>query len=248
MEKYIGCSGYYYDHWKGLFYPETLPKREWLKFYAEHFGTVEINNTFYRMPDEKTIKHWHSITPESFMFAVKGFRYFTHLKKLVIDEELIDNLAQFQHNISFLKDKLGPILWQLPGSFTVNLKKLDKFCAVLSNDFMHTFEFRHSSWFTKEVFDVLTKHSAALCIVSSPGNLPDHVIATSEIAYIRFHGQGSWYRDNYSNEDLQQWKQKLEVLPVKKLYAYFNNDIGGYAVHNGMYMARLFGITIKQAS
>lgn len=245
MEKYIGCSGYYYNHWKGLFYPDTLPKSEWLKFYAEHFSTVEINNTFYKMPDEKTMKHWYSVTPHNFTFAIKGFRYFTHLRKLTVDGELLDNLNHFLHATSFLKEKLGPILWQLPPSLTINLEKLESFCAKLSTGVTHVFEFRHQTWFAQSVYDVLSKYNMGLCIVSSPGNFPQHLLATTDVAYIRFHGQGSWYNDNYSNEDLQLWKQKLETLPVNKLYAYFNNDIGGYAITNGMYMASILGTVMQ---
>src|SRR6266542_3326505 len=190
MEKYIGCSGYYYDHWKGLFYPDDLPKREWLKFYADHFRTVEINNTFYKMPDEKTMKHWYSITPANFVFAIKGFRYFTHLRKFTVDKASLDNLAKFQRTTSFLKGKLGPLLWQLPPGFTMNLKKLDDFCAVLDPGFRYIFEFRHSSWFVQPVYEILNKYKHGLCIVSSPGNFPQDVITTTDIAYIRFHGQG----------------------------------------------------------
>jgi len=240
MEKYIGCSGYYYNHWKSLFYPENLAKKKWLAYYAEHFNTVEINNTFYRMPDEKAVKNWYDITPENFVFSVKGYRFITHMKKLTVDEVFIDFLERFQYTAGFLKDKLGPLLWQLPGNFSMNLGKLEKFCSMLSSGFQHVFEFRHESWFTQEVYDVLAKYKHGLCIVSAPGEFPEVLKLTSDISYIRFHGKGAWYNHNYSNEDLQLWKNKLEALPAKKMFAYFNNDINAYAVRNGEYFASLF--------
>src|SRR5690554_6158869 len=116
METFVGCSGYYYNHWKGVFYPGTLPKKEWLPFYAQHFNTVEINNTFYKMPEEKTIRKWYDITPPDFVFSLKGFRHITHLKRLSYDTELLDYLDQFLHTAAYLKEKSGPILWQFPAS------------------------------------------------------------------------------------------------------------------------------------
>jgi uncharacterized protein YecE (DUF72 family) len=240
MERFIGCSGYYYNHWKGIFYPNNLPKYKWLEFYVQHFKTVEINNTFYRMPEEKTVKNWYARTPADFSFAVKGFRFLTHMKKLTVDVLSLESLHQFQTTVALLKDKLGPLLWQLPGSFTLNLTKLEKFCSSISPEFNHVFEFRHASWFVPEVYDLLHKYNCGLCIVSSPGSVPEVVKTTSNIAYIRFHGKGSWYDDNYGNEDLQAWKARLAQIPANKLYAYFNNDIGGYAIHNAKYLETLF--------
>lgn len=249
MEKFIGCSGYYYNHWIGLFYPENMAKREWLSFYAEHFNTVEINNTFYRMPEEKAIKRWYEITPDDFVFSVKGFRFITHLKKLQIDQELLNSVDQFQRTVSLLKHKLGPILWQFPGTFKLNLAKLEKFCSCLSPEFHHVFEFRDAGWFITDVYDMLQKYHYGLCIVSSPGRVPAVIKVTSEIAYIRFHGSETWYDSNYSNDDLRLWKDKLIVLPAKKLFAYFNNDIHAYAIYNGEYFASLleqkFSLTAK---
>jgi uncharacterized protein YecE (DUF72 family) len=241
MEVYIGCSGYYYSHWKGLFYPATLPRNQWLNFYAQYFNTVEINNTFYKMPQEKTIRNWYDISPEGFIFTLKGFRYITHLKRLTFDETLLDYILQFQRLASVLKEKAGPVLWQFPGSFKADTERLEKFCAQLSYDFQHVFEFRDPSWFTPAVYAILEKYHHTLCIVSAPGNIPEVVMATSDMAYARLHGKNSWYNDNYSDQELQLWKQRLEQLPVKKLFVYFNNDIGGHAVFNGQYLASLFG-------
>lgn len=243
METFIGCSGYYYNHWKGLFYPASLPKSKWLSYYAEHFKTVEINNTFYKMPGEKAIKNWYDMTPSDFIFSLKGFRYITHLKKLEVDGMLLDYINQFMHTAGYLKEKSGPILWQLPPSLKMDIAKLEKFCSLLSHDFQHVFEFRHESWFTQTVYDVLQKYKHTLCIVSAPGKIPEVIKATSETAYVRFHGKSSWYNDNYSEADLEGWQHQLEGLPVERLYVFFNNDTNAYAVNNGLYLASLFGMT-----
>lgn len=240
MEKFIGCSGYYYNHWKGLFYPATLPKSKWLSFYAEHFNSVEINNTFYRMPEEKAMKRWYDITPGNFVFSVKGYRYFTHMKKLRVDDDLRGNLAVFERAIATLNEKIGCVLWQLPGSFKVNIETLEKFSGVLSHDFRHVFEFRNESWFNQAVYDTLERFNHGLCIVSAPGKLPEVVKTTSDTAYMRFHGKDAWYSSNYSTDDLQSWKNNLEHLGAERLLVYFNNDINAYAIDNARYLASLF--------
>lgn len=240
MKRYIGCSGYYYNHWKKLFYPENLPKGRWLEYYSDYFSTVEINNTFYRMPDKKSIRNWYSVTPKSFIFSIKGFRFFTHLKKLNIDSNFIDQLNQFQDTISFFKEKTGPLLWQFPRNFNANPEKLDRFCSLLSASFSHVFEFRNLSWYNSEIFSILENHKHDLCMVSGPMTIPDVQKKFSSITYIRFHGEGVWYNDNYSNEALKAWKDKLSKTNTRNLFAYFNNDVNAYAVHNAKYFATLF--------
>lgn len=240
METYIGCSGYYYNHWKERFYPEGLSKKQWLVFYAEHFNTVEINNTFYRLPEEKSVKNWYSITPPQFVFSVKGYRYLTHIKKLIADDTSLEYLNKFEHLAGTLQEKAGPLLWQLPGNFTANIPRLEKFCSLLSAAFHHVFEFRHPSWFTEEVFGILEKYNHGLCIVSAPSSVPGIVRRTSSTGYIRFHGEGAWYRDNYSAESLQEWKKKLDNISAESLYAYFNNDVNAYAVNNAEYFSSLY--------
>lgn len=242
MKKYIGCSGYYYNHWKGVFYPEKLPKNQWLVFYSSHFNSVEINNTFYRMPQEKAVKNWYNITPAGFLFAVKGYRYITHIKKLIADNDLIRYLNDFQKLAGLLKEKAGPLLWQFPASFRNNPERLKKFCMSLSKEFNHVFEFRNDTWFNNETYEILEKYGCSLCIVSGPSSVPRVVIAINDTAYIRFHGEGSWYRDNYSNEALQSWKKALDETHAGRLLAYFNNDMNAYAVNNGQYFASLYNL------
>lgn len=240
LKKYIGCSGYYYNHWKGLFYPEDLAKTKWLPFYAQHFNTVEINSSFYHIPLDSTINNWYRITPPHFVFTLKGYRFVTHLKKLNIDTSILELLYDFQRKAYLLKDKLGCILWQLPKSLGMDLDKLEKFCKALDTSIPQVFEFRHGSWFNNEVNQLLSNYNCTFCILSAPDNIPETVYATSDTAYLRFHGKNGWYDDNYSEDQLNQWVDKLKPLVgVKKLFAYFNNDFHGFAVNNGIYFAKV---------
>ncbi|HEX2969118.1 MAG TPA: DUF72 domain-containing protein [Bacteroidales bacterium] len=240
MERYIGCSGYYYNHWKGLFYPDGLAKTKWLIFYSDHFNTVELNNSFYRMPQESAIKNWYSITPDDFVFSVKGYRYFTHLKRLIIDNDFRRYFKDFMHLVSGFKEKTGPVLWQFPGSFRADAERLSGFCKILPSDFFHVFEFRHQSWFNTEILTILEKYGHSLCTVSSPGSSGKILDKRAELVYIRFHGEGFWYRDNYSNEALEEWKHELDAKKSDRLYAYFNNDMNAYAVNNALFLKALY--------
>lgn len=232
----IGCSGYYYKHWIGIFYPTDMPKYKWLPYYAEHFDTVEINSSFYHMPQDNAVLNWYKITPPNFVFTLKGNRFITHLKKLHIDTALIDTVHQFQQKALLMKEKLGCILWQLPASEGLNLLKLEAFCNILDKDLKHVFEFRHNSWFVKEVFALLNHFNFTICMLSAPGNIPELLLTTSDTAYIRFHGKNGWYNDNYSNEQLDTWGENIRKLNVETAYAYFNNDFHGFAVQNGKYL------------
>jgi uncharacterized protein YecE (DUF72 family) len=186
------------------------------------------------------VKNWYDITPAHFVFAVKGYRYITHTKKLITDEDLIRYLNDFQKLAGILREKTGPLLWQFPRSFKSNPDRLRNFCMELSRDFIHVFEFRDESWFNDEIYEILEKHGCSLCIVSGPSSVPRVIKVMHDTAYIRFHGEGSWYRDNYSNESLESWKKALDKTNASRLFAYFNNDMNAYAVSNGEYFASLY--------
>ncbi|RLE47860.1 DUF72 domain-containing protein [Candidatus Woesearchaeota archaeon] len=229
--RYIGCSGWYYDDWKERFYPEKLPKKDWLGFYARRFNTVEVNATFYRFPTEKLMKGWHEKElPKGFKFTLKGNKTITHIKKLKEARELVDKFYKLSN---ILKERLGAILWQFPPSLKIDLERLERFCKDLDPGFENVIEFRHKTWFVPEAYKILKKNKISYCIVSAP-KLPETAIVTSKIAYVRFHGKNSWYDYEYSKKEMKSWAKVISKLKAKKTYIYFNNDYNAYAVKNAL--------------
>ncbi|MCF8304770.1 MAG: DUF72 domain-containing protein [Bacteroidales bacterium] len=229
MEKYLGCSGYHYRDWKDKFYPANIPQKQWLRYYAEYFNTVEINSTFYRTPAEKTFAKWYDETPDKFRFTVKGSRYITHLKKL---KDTGGYVKDFYRSVEQLQQKLICVLWQLPRNQKKDLDKLDKFCQSLSPEFDNVMEFRDLTWFDEDVYDLLKRHNVTLCILSAPDGLPETDKATTDAAYVRFHGKTRWYNYNYSEKEIKDWSNRINQLGVKRVYAYFNNDYYAYGPYN----------------
>jgi uncharacterized protein YecE (DUF72 family) len=240
---FVGTSGYNYRHWwNGVFYPKTVPQKGWLEFYSQFFETVELNVTFYRLPNRKTFEGWYQRTPGNFLFSIKGSRFITHVKRLKDCQEPLE--AFFDHALG-LKEKLNVILWQLPPTFKLNLARVREFCSLLggifaSNPVRQAFEFRHGSWFCPEVYGILEKHNFSLCLAHS-SVLPSVERTTAEFVYIRFHGGESLYGSNYSEGELRDWSERIggwhkEGLDV---YSYFNNDAFGFAVKNALTLREL---------
>ncbi len=225
---YLGTSGWYYAHWAGRFYPSGLPRQEWLSFYCTRFNTVEVNASFYRLPSESMVTGWREKTPEGFVFAFKGSRVVTHLKKL---KGTAEYLSRFYARVGLVGEKLGIVLWQLPPSLSLDLPLLESFLADLDPEIPQVVEFRHPSWFTQEVYALLERYHIGLCIVSSPA-LPVVVKATASFAYVRWHGDALLYATRYSRRQIEQWADLLSRLPVKDVYGYFNNDAFAYAPEN----------------
>lgn len=239
---YIGTSGWHYEHWRGTFYPQELPKTKWLEFYANHFTTVELNNSFYRLPSEAAFANWRSSTPDNFTFAVKVSRFITHLKRL---KDTSDAVNTFISRAKILGEKLGPLLYQLPPSMHRNDTVLESFLSTLPQDLKHVFEFRHQSWLEENVFQILRKYNVGFCVFDMPDvNCP--LVATTDFAYIRFHGSTGLYSSNYSDEELASWAKRLAKLSanLKSTYIYFNNDAEGFAISNARTL-RSFLETIK---
>jgi uncharacterized protein YecE (DUF72 family) len=227
---YIGTSGWHYDDWRGRFYPEKMPKTQWLEFFAQHFSTLELNNTFYRLPTKEAFIKWYESTPEGFVFAVKVSRYITHIKRLKDCGEAVN---KFSERAVLLKEKLGPLLYQLPPGLHRDDDRLNEFLKALPRGLKHTVEFRHESWFVDEVFELLRQHQIGFCIYDMP-RLTSPIIATVDFTYIRFHGRESLYSSCYTDKEMADWANKIKSL-TKKLesaYIYFNNDIAGYALEN----------------
>lgn len=219
-----------YKHWKGIFYPERLPQKDWFAFYAHHFDTVEINFTFYRLPPKKTFQSWNQRAPKGFVFAVKGSQYVTHRKRLLEPDE---HVGLFFERAIGLKDHIGPILWQLPPTFRRDDDRLRAFLEVLPKEYMHTLEFRHDSWKAPTVYDLLTSYKVALCIPDSAGR-PGELRLTTDWTYLRFH-QGRGEGGNYTPCQLDAWAETCDrcLASGVDLWAYFNNDPFGHAVSNG---------------
>jgi uncharacterized protein YecE (DUF72 family) len=229
---FLGTSGWHYDHWRGQFYPPELPKKDWLAFYAQHFNSVEINYSFYHLPLESTFTNWHETVPRRFCFAVKASRYITHIKRL---KDSQDSLQKFTDRAKCLKENLGPILYQFPEGFHRDDARLEEFLTLLDKKLRHVFEFRHRSWMEDNVFNLLHKYNAALCIFDMPGFTSPMEI-TTDFSYVRFHGKGELYSGSYPDNDLADWAAKLHQASaaLKTIYIYFNNDAGGYAVQNAL--------------
>jgi uncharacterized protein YecE (DUF72 family) len=229
---HIGTSGWHYDHWRDRFYPRNLKKAQWLEYYTGHFTTVELNNSFYRLPSEAAFSTWYHSSPPGFTFAVKVSRFITHIKRLRDTGEAENN---FITRAKILKQKLGPLLYQLPPNMHRNDEVLVSFLSGLPRDLRHVFEFRHESWLDDEVFGILRKYNIGLCVFDMP-SFTCPVVATSDFAYVRFHGSSGLYSSCYTDEELAAWTEKIVNLGagLKAVFIYFNNDIEGFAVSNAV--------------
>ncbi len=232
-EIYIGTSGWSYEHWKENFYPEGLKATDWLSYYSQVFSTVEINTTFYHTPRVTTVEHWNEIVPENFLFSVKANRYITHRKRL---HDCKKSLGIFYKSIEKFKTKIGPILIQLPPSFKANKERLIDFVHNLNKKYKYTFEFRHDTWFTDEIYEILTKHNLALCITDLHGKLTPEAV-TADFVYIRLHGPQKAYSGSYGPIRLRKWKNKIEAWTKQAdVFCYFDNDEKGYAIQDAKYL------------
>jgi len=236
-EYYIGTSGWHYEDWRGFFYPDNLPKAKWLEFYARYFPTVELNNSFYRLPSEKAFINWREVAPEGFIFAVKASRFITHVKRL---KDVQEPLQNFLRRADLMGDKLGPLLFQLPPNMKRNDDRLESFLTILPGRYRRVFEFRHESWFDDEVFKILRSYNAGWCVYDMP-DLTSPMVSTSDFGYVRFHGSDGLYSSSYTDKELSVWSNRIANLRkgLKTVYIYFNNDIAGYALDNARTLRRL---------
>jgi uncharacterized protein YecE (DUF72 family) len=237
----IGCSGWNYKHWRERIYPKGCPVSRWLEYYATLFDTVEINNTFYRLPKREAVARWVEQTPEDFVFAVKMSRYITHIKRLT---DLEGGIARFYERIEPLarSPKIGPVLWQLPPTFKRNDERLAEALDALPPG-RHCLEFREPSWYADEVYALLRDHGAALVIPDSPKYLFRTLELTADWTFIRFHHGSRGRRGNYSESELEEWAQRIEDWRREAdVYVYFNNDWEGFAVENGRWLRRRLAV------
>jgi uncharacterized protein YecE (DUF72 family) len=236
---HIGTSGFHYRHWKGPFYPEKLPASKMLDYYAQHFDTVELNNTFYRLPLETGLENWRTKSPPGFCFAAKGSRFLTHMKKLK-DPEI--GLERFFERIDRLRPKLGPIVFQLPPFWEVDEARLEGFLHALPKRHRYAFEFRNPTWHNDRINRILRKHNVAFCIFEIAGFASEFPI-TADFTYIRLHGPGGAYQGSYSQATLQHWADRINAWrkELRAVYTYFDNDQAGYAVENALTLKSVIG-------
>jgi uncharacterized protein YecE (DUF72 family) len=228
----IGTSGWHYKHWLGNFYPHRLPVSKMLGEYVRKFDTVEINNSFYRLPSENAVNQWRESAPEGFVFAVKGSRFLTHMKKLK-DPEL--GLERFFARANLLAEKLGPILFQLPPHWNADVDRLRSFLDALPAYHHYCFEFRNDTWNREEVFQLLRSRNIGYCIFHLAG-YESPVLITADFVYLRLHGPGGKYQGSYDDgvlrgvaDKINRWRNDLRAF-----YCYFDNDEAGYAAHDAL--------------
>jgi uncharacterized protein YecE (DUF72 family) len=238
----VGCSGWQYKHWRGSFYPMDLPVSRWFEHYASVFDTVELNNSFYRLPEAKTFERWGREAPRQFLFAVKGSRFLTHMKKLKDPEAA---LARLFGRARELGSHLGPVLYQLPPGWKLDVCRLEHFLHVLPRGRRHVVEFRDPSWYDDRVFDMLEHSGVAMCLHDMRGSATFRE-RVGPFVYVRFHGAEKTYTGSYSNERLRSWADWLRRRRSSgtDIYAYFNNDAGGHAPRNAQTLRRYLEETV----
>jgi uncharacterized protein YecE (DUF72 family) len=241
----IGCSGWNYAHWRERVYPKGVPQRRWLEHYATLFDTVEVNNTFYRLPKRESVAAWVEQTPPDFLFAVKASRFLTHMKRLT---DMGQGVERFYERIEPLaaSPKLGPVLWQLPETFHRDDERL-AFALERLPPGRHCFEFRHPSWFAADVYALLREHRVALVIGDHPERPFQAHELTADWTFVRFHYGSRGRNGNYSDRELETWKRRIAQWCRRvDVLAYFNNDWEGYAVRNGLTLRRLLGVQLSE--
>lgn len=233
---YVGTSGWNYQHWRGVFYPPGIKDADMLGYISARLQTIEINNSFYRLPSETSISRWRDTVPGNFVFSVKASRFITHVKRLVAAEESVNF---FLERVKGLGDKLGPILFQLPPGLKLDIPRLSAFIEALPREYRYALEFRNPSWETDEVFDLLEKNNIAFCIYDLAGRFTP-VKLTTDFAYLRLHGPAGAYGGKYNDAFLAEWAGTfLRWSSDKFVYCYFDNDMWGYAVENALTLDRM---------
>jgi len=235
---FIGTSGFSYPHWgKGIFYPKDLSQAKWFEYYCQHFNTVELNVSFYRLPKKETFKGWRKRAGEKFVFSVKGSRYITQMKKM---KDCQQPLRTFFQNANGVKNGKDIILWQFPPRFKANSERLAEFLKLLPKNWRYAFEFREKSWLADEIYKILKKHNVAIVFQDNPG-WPITEEITADFVYLRFHGKISLYSSCYTEDDLRNWARKIWGWQKEGIdcYTYFNNDALGYAVENAQTLKQL---------
>jgi uncharacterized protein YecE (DUF72 family) len=237
---YVGCSGWYYWHWGGAFYPAHIARDAWFPHYASHFNTVELNAPFYSWPTPATVKTWiRQCGRGKFTYAIKVNELITHTKRFVRTGTLVKDFG-------LIADLLGPhfgcFLFQCPPSFHYTNAALKRIVRQLDPRRRNVVEFRHRSWWNETVYRAFRETNTIFCSTSGP-RLPDELVKTADDVYVRFHGTQKWYRHDYTPEELAVWTQRIKASGAKNVWAYFNNDREGYAIKNAQELIRQLSAT-----
>lgn len=233
---YIGCSGFSERLWKGFFYPEDLPSKDYLTYYSERVNSVEVNSTFYRKPTLKTLENWYMRTPQGFKFFIKIPKTISHIQRLKNTKTEVCEFAA--HISSGLKEKLSGFLFQMPPSFHFNEENLQRVLDTVDKNFLNVVEFRHESWWNEEVLNSLKQHNIVFCGVSFPKGVPDDVMINSEeVLYYRLHGVPVLFKSEYPEEELKTLAQKIKKFNGEK-YIYFNNTFGIAGIKNALFLQK----------
>ena len=232
---HVGCSGWYYWHWGGTFYPDDIPRSSWFRHYARSFSTVELNAPFYSWPTLATVATWKKQPGDcDFVYAIKVNELITHVKRFSRTATLVKDFGLIA---DLLGEHFGCFLFQLPPSFHYTSARLAGIVNQLDPSRRNVLEFRHPTWWNDRVYEALRERGAIFCSVSGP-RLPDELVKTADDVYLRFHGTQRWYRHDYSPEELAVWVERVRASGAKRVWAYFNNDREGYAIKNARELLR----------
>ncbi|HEV7620614.1 MAG TPA: DUF72 domain-containing protein [Flavisolibacter sp.] len=237
---FIGCSGFHYREWKEIFYPKGLPQSKWFEFYTRSFNTIEINNTFYKFPQVGNLLNWYQKSPAEFKFTIKVPGAITHYKQFKETETLVADFYNTVHE--GLKEKLGCVLFQLPPKLQYSKQKLEEILKQINIFYQNVIEFRHNSWWRKDVFEELANHNIVFCGVSYPGIISD-AINNQPLSYYRFHGVPKLYYSSYDEEFLNKVANSIKNSKVTTAYIYFNNTASAAALENAAVIKNLVGLT-----
>jgi uncharacterized protein YecE (DUF72 family) len=236
LQVHVGCSGWFYWHWRGVFYPEELPTNRWFDHYSHYFKTVELNAPFYSWPTTAAVQGWvRQAGRRKFTYTVKASELITHVKRFSGTKTLVKD---FGHIADLLGPRMGCFLFQLPPSFHYSRARLDRILFQLDPARRNVVEFRHRSWWRETVFATFRAAGTMFCSCSGP-RLPEELVKTADDIYIRFHGTKRWYRHDYTRVELQEWVAKVRASNATRIWAYFNNDRDGYAIANARMFLRL---------
>src|SRR3712207_1639337 len=228
MEVHVGCSGWFYWHWRGIFYPDTKRTDTWFRHYTENFRTVELNAPFYSWPKIATVKSWRRNAPEGFRYSVKVNRLITHEKRMVHTRMLVEEFYKFA---DILGPTLGCFLFQFPPSYRYAPSRLDSITRQLDPRYATAVEFRHASWWRESVYRRFRENGIVFCTVGAP-RIPEELVVTGDVIYVRLHGRSRWYRHDYSNDELTEYAKQIQESGAREAWVYFDNDRDGFAIKN----------------